>query len=93
MNLFNLFGSDTNKKQPLKSEAPAHWIKCSSCQSLMYHKEIEKQNYVCPKCGFHLRINVDQRIKVIADEGTFQEFDSNLKPIDPLKFLQGAVSK
>jgi len=87
VNLFNLFGSDTNKKQAHKSEAPAHWIKCSSCQSLMYYKEIENQNYVCPKCGFHLRINVEQRIKVVADEGTFQEFDANLKPVDPLKFV------
>ena len=87
MNLFNLFSSDNNKKQADKSEAPAHWIKCSSCQSLMYYKEIENQNYVCPKCGFHLRINVEQRIQVMADKGTFQEYDSNLKPIDPLKFV------
>ena len=88
MNLLNLFtrNSDT-KVQPTKSEAPAHWIKCKSCQSLMYYKEVENQNYVCPKCGYHLRIGVEERIKLITDEGSFEEFDANLKPVDPLKFV------
>ena len=53
----------------------------------MYYKEVENQNYVCPKCGFHLRIGVKERIKLLADEGTFVEFDENLRPIDPLKFV------
>ncbi len=87
MSLFNLFGDSEKKKQPTKNEAPAHWVKCSACQSLMYYKEIEKQNHVCPKCGFHLRIGVNERIELIADEGTFKEFDANLKPVDPLSFV------
>lgn len=53
----------------------------------MYYKEVENQNYVCPKCGFHLRIGVKERIKLLADEGTFVEHDDNLKPVDPLKFV------
>jgi acetyl-CoA carboxylase carboxyl transferase subunit beta len=53
----------------------------------MYYKEIEKQNYVCPKCGYHLRISAMDRITLLADEGSFVEFDDNLKPIDPLKFV------
>lgn len=85
MNLFNLFG--TSKQQPTKSEAPAHWVKCPSCHSLMYYKEVENQNYVCPKCGHHMRIDVDKRIALLADEGTFVEYDAGLKPVDPLKFV------
>ncbi|HQS65775.1 MAG TPA: acetyl-CoA carboxylase, carboxyltransferase subunit beta [Sulfuricurvum sp.] len=87
MSLFNLFGDSEKKKQPTKSEAPSHWVKCTSCQSLMYYKEMEKQNHVCPKCGFHLRIGVQERLAIIADEGSFVEFDASLKPIDPLKFV------
>jgi len=87
MNLFNLFGSGTSKQQPTKAEAPAHWVKCPSCNSLMYYKEVENQNYVCPKCGHHMRINVDKRIALLADEESFVEFDAGLKPIDPLKFV------
>ena len=87
MSLFNLFTSSSKKQQATKSEAPAHWIKCTSCQSLMYYKEIENQNYVCPKCGFHLRIGVKERIALLTDEGTFVEFDGNLAPVDPLNFV------
>lgn len=87
MSLFNLFGDSEKKKQPTKSEAPSHWVKCTSCQSLMYYKEMEKQNHVCPKCGFHLRIGVQERLAIIADEGSFVEYDASLKPIDPLAFV------
>ncbi|MCX6076234.1 MAG: acetyl-CoA carboxylase, carboxyltransferase subunit beta [Campylobacterales bacterium] len=87
MNLLNLFSRSDTKQQATKSEAPTHWIKCKSCQSLMYYKEVENQNYVCPKCGFHLRIGVKERLALLVDEGTFVEFDEKLKPIDPLKFV------
>jgi acetyl-CoA carboxylase carboxyl transferase subunit beta len=53
----------------------------------MYYKEVENQNYVCPKCGFHIRIGVKERIALLADEGTFFEHDATLAPVDPLKFV------
>jgi acetyl-CoA carboxylase carboxyl transferase subunit beta len=53
----------------------------------MYYKEVENQNYVCPKCGFHLRIGVIERIKLLVDEGTFVEHDGALRPVDPLSFV------
>jgi len=53
----------------------------------MYYKEVENQNYVCPKCGFHLRIGVKERIELLADKDSFVEYDSNLEPVDPLKFV------
>ncbi len=89
MNFLNIFSKSQQslKKQPTKDEAPSHWVKCPSCQSLMYYKEIENQNYVCPKCGFHLRINVNDRIKLLADEGSFVEYDADLEPVDPLHFV------
>jgi len=85
VNLLNIF-SKISDKQPVKNEAASHWVKCKSCHSLMYYKEVENQNYVCPKCGFHLRIGVKERVKLLADEGTFVEYDDNLRPVDPLKF-------
>jgi len=53
----------------------------------MYHKEVENQSFVCPKCGYHLRIGVKERLELLADESTFVEFDSNLVPVDPIKFV------
>ena len=83
MNLINLF----SKPQPTKEEASSHWIKCKSCDSLMYHKEVENQSYVCPKCGFHLRIGVTERLELLVDTDSFTEFDANLKPVDPIAFV------
>jgi len=53
----------------------------------MYYKEVENQKHVCPKCGYHIRIGVKERLELLVDEGTFVEFDANLKPVDPLKFV------
>jgi len=83
LNLLNLF----TKQNSAQTEASSHWIKCKSCHSLMYHKEVENQSYVCPKCGFHFRIGVTERIELLADEDTFVEFDDNLSPVDPIKFV------
>jgi acetyl-CoA carboxylase carboxyl transferase subunit beta len=87
LNLLNLFTTTFDNKQPEKTEAGSHWIKCKSCHSLMYYKEVENQNYVCPKCGYHIRVGVKERIKLLADEDTFVEFDAELEPVDPLKFV------
>jgi len=87
LNLLSFFTNAFETKQPEKAEAGSHWIKCKSCHSLMYYKEVENQNYVCPKCGFHIRIGVDERLKLLTDEGTFVEYDASLEPVDPLKFV------
>jgi len=79
--------SKIRKTQSTPNEAPSHWVKCSACQSLMYYKEIEQRFNVCPKCNFHMRISAKQRIEQLCDEGSFVEFDANLIPIDPLKFV------
>ena len=83
-----MFGSlFDNILKETKEEQPNQWIKCPKCTSLMYYKEVENQSYVCPKCGFHLRIGVKERIALLADEGTFVEHDANLAPVDPLSFV------
>jgi len=90
MNFGDIF-KKLRKSQEVKEEAKSqekqsYWIKCKKCQSLMYYKEVENQSYVCPKCNFHMRIGIEDRVKLLADEGTFKEFDSALAPIDPLNF-------
>ncbi len=76
----NLFGKEK------KEEQPNQWIKCPKCTSLMYYKEVEAKQNVCPKCNHHFRISADKRIASIADEGSFEEHDATLAPVDPLKF-------
>lgn len=62
------------------------WSKCSSCQSVLYKKDLEDNAEVCPKCGFHNRIGARARLAQLLDaEGQF-EVGANVQPIDPLKF-------
>ena len=78
----------TNRKpQPSKKEAPSHWIKCPSCGALSFYKEVAKQNNTCPKCEYHFRMSATDRINLLADHGTFVEYDADLEPIDPLHFV------
>lgn len=90
---FGDFFSKIRKQQSSPSEAPKHWIKCPSCQSLMYYKEVEYQYDVCPKCDFHIRIGARKRIAILSDEGSFVEYDTNLVPNDPLKFVDSKSYK
>lgn len=85
MGFLDIFSKTRNQSAP--SEAPAHWVKCDSCHSLMYYKEVEACFNVCPKCGYHMRIKPERRIELMCDADSFVEFDANLKPVDPLKFV------
>jgi len=62
------------------------WVKCDSCKEIVYKKEIEKNLKVCPKCNYHFRISAAERIKFIADEGSFNELDMDLETTDYLDF-------
>ena len=86
MNFGDMF-RNFRKPQPSVADAPSHWIKCKECNSLMYYKEVENLFYVCPKCQYHMRIGQKDRIDLLADKGTFIEFDKDLVPVDPLKFV------
>jgi len=84
LNLLSIFSKTS--KQPVQEEVSAQWVKCKSCESLMYYKEVENLKQVCPKCGYHIRLGAKERIELLADSGTFIEMDASLKPIDPLEF-------
>jgi acetyl-CoA carboxylase carboxyl transferase subunit beta len=62
------------------------WIKCSSCQELLYKREVERNQHVCPKCFYHFPLTVENRIATIFDKGSFTELFQNIQPVDFLKF-------
>ncbi len=63
------------------------WIKCFSCNSQLLKKEVEDNMHVCPKCGYHFRINARERIRELVDEGTFKELFNNIQTTNPLDFV------
>jgi len=62
------------------------WIKCPGCSSSIYRKEAERQSNICPKCRFHLYVSARDRLVQVLDEGTFENWDANILPTDPLSF-------
>jgi acetyl-CoA carboxylase carboxyl transferase subunit beta len=62
------------------------WVKCNNCRETIYRKELERRAKVCPKCQYHFPISLSERIAMVADEGTFREFEDDLSPTDPLSF-------
>ncbi len=62
------------------------WIKCDACLEIIYKPEVERNLSVCPKCNYHFRIPAMERIKSVADDGTFQEFGEDIESVDMLGF-------
>ena len=62
------------------------WVKCPSCETVLYKADLEKNFQVCPKCDHHMRIGARERIEAMLDpEGRF-EIARDTLPIDTLKF-------
>jgi acetyl-CoA carboxylase carboxyl transferase subunit beta len=68
------------------SGADHPWIKCPGCQEILFRKEVERKLNVCPKCGHHFRLTVEQRLMLLIDRGSFAEIDADLTAGDPLGF-------
>ena len=62
------------------------WLKCNHCREIVYRKEVDRNNKVCPKCDYHFPISVSERIGLLTDLGTFKEWDADLEAQDPLGF-------
>ena len=62
------------------------WVKCPSCEAVLYRTDLEKNLNVCPKCAYHSRVGARERIDQLLDpEGRF-EIGLEVMPIDSLKF-------
>jgi len=62
------------------------WLGCDACGEMIFRKEVERLLNVCPECGHHMYLSARGRIAGMLDEGTFEEWDGNLAPSDPLDF-------
>lgn len=62
------------------------WEKCPGCGEILHAKDLNKNLQVCPKCGHHLMLARQERIKLLVDEGTFEEWDADMQSADPLGF-------
>ena len=85
----SLFG----KKQPVLKKARKRdmpdglWLKCPGCNEMIFREELEKALRVCPLCGHHFPMSRIERIAMLADSGSFVEWDKDLYSIDFLGFV------
>jgi acetyl-CoA carboxylase carboxyl transferase subunit beta len=62
------------------------WAKCEGCAEIIYREEIEKNLNVCTHCGHHMPWPARARLQATLDPNSFEEFDRDLEPQDPLGF-------
>jgi acetyl-CoA carboxylase carboxyl transferase subunit beta len=83
------------EKKPIEQTTPPEerrvrteglWIKCESCRTIVFRKDLEENLYVCPKCQFHFKMNAKQRLALLLD-GRWTEHDAGMMSTDPLKFV------
>ncbi|MDD6213571.1 MAG: acetyl-CoA carboxylase carboxyltransferase subunit alpha [Clostridiales bacterium] len=70
------------------SEEMSHlWSRCKKCGATIYREEVRENRYICPKCGFYFRLSAFQRLRIVIDQGSFEEWKlSEEKEENPLEF-------
>lgn len=98
MRLQNMFKKTGKRENPVlkgrlrrRPEAPEGLLKkCNKCGAAILSEEVINGAYICPKCHGYFRVPAYKRIEMIADEGSFEEWDMDLDgmdgPPDPLQF-------
>lgn len=60
--------------------------KCNKCGSAIIAEDVKRGYYICPKCGGYFRVHAYRRIEMIADDGTFEEWDKELVGENPMDY-------
>ncbi|MBC3886147.1 acetyl-CoA carboxylase, carboxyltransferase subunit beta [Undibacterium griseum] len=69
-----------------KSIPEGLWVKCPSCEAVLYRSDLEANIHVCPKCSHHMRISARERLDALLDAGGRYEIGQEILPVDTLKF-------
>ncbi|PYQ61143.1 MAG: acetyl-CoA carboxylase carboxyl transferase subunit beta [Acidobacteria bacterium] len=82
----------TKKPKPVRQDRPRStvpeglWVKCEGCKEIIYSRDLDRNLKVCPKCGYHFRIDARARISLLLDDPQPRELFTNISPVDPLNF-------
>jgi acetyl-CoA carboxylase carboxyl transferase subunit beta len=63
------------------------WIKCDACREILYHREVSGNLDVCPRCGYHFRIDATRRLELLFDNRRFKKLFVRIRSGDPLGFV------
>ncbi|MEA2600813.1 MAG: acetyl-CoA carboxylase carboxyl transferase subunit beta [Acidobacteriota bacterium] len=82
----------TKKPKPIRMDRPRSnvpeglWVKCEGCKEIVYSRDLDRNLKVCPKCGYHFRIDARTRISLLLDDPQPKELFAGVSPVDPLAF-------
>ena len=62
------------------------WQKCTSCEAMLFHRDLAESLNVCYHCGHHLRLSVADRLNLLFDGGDYEKLELPKVEYDPLKF-------
>lgn len=68
------------------------WVKCDGCRQIIWRKALEDNLHVCPKCGFHFKIDAVTRLRLLFD-GEWETYDAGMVSTDPLEFVDAKPYK
>lgn len=63
------------------------WLKCDGCREIIWKNDLEATLNTCGKCGHHFRMDARNRLKLLFDDGNYEELDASLESSDPLAFV------
>ncbi|HWH24015.1 MAG TPA: acetyl-CoA carboxylase, carboxyltransferase subunit beta [Candidatus Limnocylindria bacterium] len=69
------------------AQPPDLWTRCPGCSEMLYNKQLEKNQRLCPRCGHHFRLAVAARLAALLDRDSFSERDAGLESVDSLGFV------
>lgn len=75
------------KVQTTKKDGFSGWIKCSGCSEMIHANELQQNLNCCPKCDYHYRLGLQERLSLLADEGSEEELFGHIVPVDSLEFI------
>lgn len=70
-----------------KEKDEALWVKCKSCEKLIFKKKLKENNHVCPNCDAYFFLTAKERIKTLVDEESFSDKTKRIESDDPLDFV------
>lgn len=75
------------KIQTSKRDSFSGWLKCTHCNELIHTNEVERNLNCCPKCEYHYRLSVNERLQLLTDPGSFHELFNDIESVDSLGFV------
>jgi acetyl-CoA carboxylase carboxyl transferase subunit beta len=82
------FSKEKKKLAGHKRELPPDvWTKCDGCGEILYREKLAENDSICPKCGHHFRIGPDEYASLLLDHAIEEEYDTELRSVDPLEFV------